>query len=74
VLLDLDMIFHPERCIPPAVPTIGPDDLPPDWREWYEERLSIMWECGGPMPKHLMMVAMADTLDAMRRHGERPMR
>jgi hypothetical protein len=74
VLLDLDTIFHPERFTPPAGSHIGPDDLPPDWREWYEERLSIMWESGGPMPPHLPVVAMAETLDAMRRAGEAPTR
>jgi hypothetical protein len=74
VLLDLDVIFHPERDAQPDRPDINPDDLPPDWREWYEERLSIMGEGGGPLPRHLKIMAMADTLEAMRRAGEWPIR
>jgi hypothetical protein len=74
VLLNLDAIFHPELNVPSDVPDIGPDDLPTDWQDWYEERLSIMWEGGGPLPKHLSIVAMADTLEAMRRAGESPIR
>jgi hypothetical protein len=66
----MDSLFGPADL--PAIPDIVPDDLPSDWREWYEERLSIMWECGGPMPAHLTVVAMADTLAAMRRAGESP--
>jgi hypothetical protein len=31
-----------------------------------------MWECDGPIPAHLIIVAMADTLEAMRRAGESP--
>ena len=67
----LEGLFRPAADVP-DVPDIGPDDLPPDWREWYEERLSIMWEGGGLLPKHLTIVAMADTLEAMRRAGESP--
>jgi hypothetical protein len=55
------------------LPSVGPDDLPPDWREWFGERLAIMAEqCDGPAPDHLRVIALADTLDAMRRAGEYP--
>jgi hypothetical protein len=74
VLLDLDVVFHPELYTQPYLPEIGPDDLPPDWRDWFGERLAIMAEqCNGPAPEHLRVIALTDTLDAMRRAGEWPM-
>jgi hypothetical protein len=72
VLLDLDAVFHPDEAAAKTERVMRPDDLPPDWRDWYEERLSIMCESGDPLPNHLRLVAMADTLDAMRRAGLDP--
>jgi hypothetical protein len=60
---------------PSAEPTTNPDDLPPDWRDWFGERLAIMAElCDGPAPGHFRVIALADTLAAMRRAGEWPAR
>lgn len=56
------------------MPQITADMLPPDWRDWYEERLSIMWESPEPMPSHLPAIALAETLEAMRRDGMRNLR
>jgi hypothetical protein len=67
VLLDLDAIFHPERFTPPAVADIGPDDLPPDWRDDWEERAAIMEYDGGLPKEHAEAAALADTLERMRR-------
>jgi hypothetical protein len=68
----LERLFRPAAG-PPAAPPVGPDDLPPDWRDWFGERLAIMAEqCDGPAPDHLRVIALADTLDAMRRAGEWP--
>jgi hypothetical protein len=46
-----------------------PAGLPPDWYEHYLERLSIMTEDGSPVTAEVEAVALADTLDAMRRDG-----
>jgi hypothetical protein len=58
---------------PQSPSPIGPDDLPLDWQEWFLERLAIMAEqCDGPAPEHFRIIALADTLDTMRRAGEWP--
>jgi hypothetical protein len=64
-------LFRPADDLPP-VPPIGPDDLPPQWREFYEERAGIR-EYEGKLPKERAeAAALADTLEQMRRCGERP--
>jgi hypothetical protein len=73
MLLDLDAIFDPDLDDPPSTATINPDDLPPDWRDWFLERLAIMAEqYDGPASSHFRVIDLADTLDAMRRAGEWP--
>jgi hypothetical protein len=68
-LLDLDAIFHPERRATQR-PDLGPDDLPPDWRDWYEERAGIM-EYEGKLPKeYAEAAAFRQTIDQMFRSGD----
>lgn len=67
----LEGLFRPEAA-PPGVPTVGPDDLPPDWRLFWEERAAIR-EYDGELPReHAEAAALADTLWEMRRHASTP--
>ena len=50
------------------VPTF--DDLPGDWRVWYEERAAIREYDGGQAREHAEAEALREALDAMRRAGE----
>ena len=68
----LEGLFRPAD--PPATPEIGPDDLPPDWRNAWEERAAIMEYDGGLPKEHAEAAALAVTLEAMRRHGIDPTR
>jgi hypothetical protein len=63
----LESLFRPTYL--PAIPSIGPDDLPPDWRCMWEERAAIMEYDGGLLKEHAEAAALADTLDVMRRAG-----
>lgn len=59
---------------PWPIPAVNPDDLPPDWRDVYEERAGIM-ECDGGLPKEQAeAAALADTLTRMRACGALPPR
>src|SRR5262249_52861929 len=55
----------------PAIPDIGPDDLPPDWRHVWEERAAIMEYDGGLPKEHAEAAALTDTLERMRAAGGR---
>jgi hypothetical protein len=70
VFLDLDAIFHPER----SALDIGPDGLPEDWREHWEERTAIMMSDAGLSKEHAEAAALADVLEVMRREGIDPTR
>ena len=78
-MLDLDVVFDPdiieanvcERYGTPAlyspidVPSIGPDDLPGDWRCVFEERAAIM-EYHGELPRELAEAkALTETVQMM---------
>jgi hypothetical protein len=67
----LEGLFRPEAA-PPGVPTVGPDDLPPDWRLFWEERAAVREYDGGLPREHAEAAALADTLGEMRRHGIDP--
>jgi len=55
-------------------PGITPDLLPPDWHLQWDERAAIM-EADGNLPRERAeALALRDTLEQMRRHGERPVR
>jgi hypothetical protein len=43
-----------------------PEDLPGQWREWYEERAAIREFHGGQVREHAEAEALKETLDAMR--------
>ncbi len=69
-MLDLKMIFDPDRKPPAPAAEIGPDDLPGDWRVEWEERAAIM-EYDGQLPREQAEhLAMIDVLRAMERAGE----
>jgi len=67
-------LFKPEsraglaEATPPTDPAVNPDDLPPEWREHYEERAAIRQD-GGQAREHAEAEALRETLDAMRRAG-----
>jgi hypothetical protein len=56
-------LFTPETD---ADPVIGPDDLPPKWREHFEERAAIREHDGGQAREHAEAEALAETLQAMK--------
>ncbi|MFL5329875.1 MAG: hypothetical protein ACJ8C4_13280 [Gemmataceae bacterium] len=69
-MLDLKTTFDPDRNARlPVSLGITSDDLPDDWRHHYEERAAIMEYDGGLAKEHAEAVAVADTLEAMRREG-----
>lgn len=49
-----------------------PDDLPPYWREHYEERAAIREFEGGQAREHAEAEALRETLAAMKREKDRP--
>lgn len=53
----------------PHVNGVTPDDLPPDWREHYEERSAIMQEGCGSTRDEADRAALVDTLNVMERNG-----
>lgn len=44
---------------------VSPDDLPPDWREFYEERAAIREYQGNQTREYAEAEAMKETLAAM---------
>ena len=67
----LSGLFKPLSGDDPGVaiepePAIDPDDLPPEWREHYEERAAIREYDGGQAREHAEAEALRETLDAMR--------
>jgi hypothetical protein len=50
---------------PAAVGNVGPDDLPPDWRQAYEERAAVMQFDAGLTKEHAEAAALRDTLRLM---------
>jgi hypothetical protein len=79
-MIDLELMFNPEAVEFGARlrygRPLGPDDLPGDWRVWFEERAAIM-EYDGGLPRELAEAeALAETVremqkDATRRGGRR---
>jgi hypothetical protein len=47
--------------------------MPPEWRDFYEERVAIMVE-DGPVTPAVEVLALAHTIEAMRRAGEHPVK
>ncbi len=65
-MLDLKAIFDVDDPISTfQEPTIGPDDLPGDWRVWFEERAAIMEYHGGLPREHAEAEALAETVRLM---------
>ncbi len=61
-------LFEADRPAPAADPLAGirsPDDLPPYWREHYEERAAIRHFDGGQALEHAEAEALRGTLAAM---------
>lgn len=44
-----------------------PNDLPPEWREWYEERAGVMEYEANMSREDAEKLAMRETLEAMRK-------
>lgn len=53
-----------------VTPGPSPDDLPADWRVWFEDRAAIREYDGGQAREHAEAEALRETLDAMREAGE----
>lgn len=51
---------------------LTPDDLPADWRAWYEERAAVREYDGGQAREHAEAEALRETLAAMRESGVIP--
>jgi len=68
-------LFKPESgvVIEPD-PAIGPDDLPADWRVYFEERAAIREYDGGQAREHAEAEALRETLEAIRRADSQPVR
>jgi hypothetical protein len=70
----LESLFRPpvSEALDPAPapsPDLTPDDLPPEWRSLWEERVHIMVHDGGLHPEHAEAEALACMIDQMRREG-----
>lgn len=73
-MLDLATIFDPDRTVPaPAsVPSVTPDELPPEWHFLWDEKAAIR-EYEGKLPRERAeALALADILKEMREAGEAP--
>jgi hypothetical protein len=59
------------EVIPPAIlcATIGPGDLPGDWRVEWEERAAIMEYDGGMLRERAEALALTEIIQAMERAG-----
>jgi hypothetical protein len=69
-------LFQADRPAPAptADPLAGirsPDDLPPYWREHYEERAAVREYDGGQVREHAEAEALRETVDEMRRQAEK---
>jgi hypothetical protein len=63
-------LFQPNQPAPAADPLAGiesPSDLPPEWRDIYEERAAIRHFDGGQALEHAEAEAFRETLAAMKR-------
>ncbi len=70
-LLDLDDIFDNDRILVPREPDLEPDDLPPEWRDEYQERAAIR-ELSGGLPRELAEHhALLDVLKMMKTEARR---
>ncbi len=49
---------------------VSPEDLPPEWRDMYEERAAIRHFDGGQALEHAEAEAFRETLAAMRRAAD----
>ena len=72
-MLDLDTIFDPDR-VEAVIRTrffksIGPDDLPGDWRVEWEERAAIIEYDGGLPREHAEALALDIILKEMHKTG-----
>jgi hypothetical protein len=70
----LNGLFEPDcpAPAPMADPLAGirsPDDLPPYWREHYEERAAVREYDGRQAREHAEAEALRETVDEMRRQG-----
>jgi len=71
-LLDLDDIFDNDRVSVPRAPGLTPEDLPPEWREHYQERAATREVFEG-FPRELAEhYALLDTLELMRNWDKYP--
>ena len=69
-LLDLDSIFDNDRIRVPRAPDLKPDDLPPMWKELYEEYAAIR-ELSGGLPRELAEhYALLDILKEMKSEAQ----
>jgi len=48
-----------------VLPTLAVDDLPGDWRVWFEERAAIMEYHGGLPREHAEAAALTETVRMM---------
>ncbi len=69
-------LFAPEPALPAAAvgteATMTVADLPEPWREHYEHRAAVREYEGGQAREHAAAEALAETLAAMRRAGQKP--
>ena len=72
MLLDLKVIFDPDRGIPasPPVPARTAADLSADWHFAWDERAAIMEYDGGLSREQAEVHALLDILEQMRRAGD----
>ncbi|HUS95375.1 MAG TPA: hypothetical protein VMX97_01405 [Hyphomicrobiaceae bacterium] len=61
----------PSSAVPDAAgpaPSFDPDDLPGDWRCWFEERAAIMEYDGGLPRERAEAEALAETIRLMQKN------
>jgi len=72
-MIDLELMFSPEAVEFGARLRYGRpldlDDLPGDWRVWFEERAAIMEYDGGLPREHAEAEALAETVREMQREA-----
>ena len=59
------------RATETVLPTIDIDDLPGDWRVWFEERAAIMEYHGGLPREHAEAEALKETVQKMEKNDAR---
>lgn len=72
-MMNLELVFNPEAVefgarLRYGWP-LGPDDLPGDWRVWFEERAAIREYDGGLPREHAEAEALAETISEMQREA-----